>query len=46
MPLFRGDAGARLAQAFGVPLLARLPFDGGADAAPVAPLAPVLDAIA
>ncbi len=43
-PLFDGDAGARLAAAFGVPLVARLPFDPAADAA-VAALATVMDVL-
>ncbi len=45
VPLFPGDAGARLADAFGIPLLVRLPFDGRADAVAGAALAPVLDAV-
>jgi ATP-binding protein involved in chromosome partitioning len=32
--LFTGDAGGRLAEEFGVPLLARLPFDAAATALP------------
>ena len=50
-PLFAGGAGAALAEQFGIPLLARVPFvagDGGETAAPVvdpADAARVLDAL-
>jgi ATP-binding protein involved in chromosome partitioning len=44
-PLFAGDAGARLAAAFDVPLLARLPFvPPGVNAPPVPPM--LIDALA
>jgi ATP-binding protein involved in chromosome partitioning len=45
-PLFHGTAGANLAAAFGVPLLARIPFDPSAKPAEPGPeWAPVVDAL-
>jgi ATP-binding protein involved in chromosome partitioning len=45
-PLFEGSAGAELAAEFGVPLLARIPFDPSASAAEPGPgWAPVVDAL-